>query len=184
MTNLTGLEIETARYKQMVIRDVNNYFSEYLDYPDVKYKGCFEIDKEMHKDQSMRIVPIALSEYFIKGIPIETTIKNHKDIYDFCIRLKTNSKSVPYFRYVKDGVLCNQKLNRTTRYYISNSGGTLNKAMTSGRDNGVSVGEYCTLLNQYEHKDNYNINYSFYIKECYKIIDIIENKQIELSFDG
>ena len=134
----------------------------------------------MHKDHSMLIVPIALSRYFINGIPVEETIQNHKNIYDFCLKLKTNTKSTPYFRYLKDGKLVDQKLSKTSRYYISNFGGILYKDMTSGGKNGVNVGNYCTLFNTFEEKEDYDINYNFYIKECYKIINIIEPKQLNL----
>ena len=76
----------------MCIRDVNNYIGVYEDStPDnehIKLKGDFEIDKEFHKDPSMRIVPLAVKEYFVYGIPIEKTIKENRDIFNFCMRLK------------------------------------------------------------------------------------------------
>ena len=71
----------------------------------MKLKGCFEIDKEFHKDPSMKIVPIALYEYFINGISIEQTIKNHKNIYDFCLRLKINRNSSAYYYIIENGQL-------------------------------------------------------------------------------
>ena len=87
MSKLTGLYIEDNIYKKVIQRDVNNYIAVYDDStPEnehLKLKGCFEIDKEFHKDPSMRIVPIALNEYYVNGKPISETIKNHKDIYDF-----------------------------------------------------------------------------------------------------
>ena len=47
-----------------------------------------EIDKDYHKDNSFKIIPIALSDYFTKGVSIEETICNHTNIYDFCGRQK------------------------------------------------------------------------------------------------
>ena len=88
LNKITGLEIEEVFYDKMIVRDVNNYISVYSGTTKTKLKGCFEIYKELHKDQSSTIVPIALKAYFIDNIPIEQTIKNHKDIFDFCIRLK------------------------------------------------------------------------------------------------
>ena len=82
---ITQLKLEHDEYSKMIIRDVNNYAAQYTN-GKVKYKGAFEIDKDLHKDNSFKIIPIALSEYFVKGIPIEQTIKNHKNIYDFCGR--------------------------------------------------------------------------------------------------
>lgn len=182
MTRITGLYIEDNIYTKVVLRDVNNYLAVY-ESGDVKLKGCFEIDKEFHKDPSMRIVPIALKEYFVNGIPIEETILNHKNIYDFCLRLKTNSKSTPYYRYLnKERKIINQKLDRTTRYYISNTGGVLIKQFSEDRESGVNVGYTVTLFNKFIEKPfkDYNINYNFYITEANKIKDAIIDKQLTL----
>ena len=120
-------------------------------------------------------------KYFIDNIPIEQTIKNHKDIFDFCIRLKLKKTTDGIFTYVDDGIISEHKLPRTTRYYISNKGGTiLKKHHSTNRSEGVNVGYRTTLFNNYVEKENYDINYTYYIKECYKIVDIIENKQLEL----
>lgn len=181
MTDLTGLYIEDNIYTKMIIRDVNNYLAVYED-GSTKLKGCFEIDKEYHKDPSMRIVPIALKEYFVNGTPIEQTINNHDDIFDFCLRLKTNVKSTPYFRYIHNNEIVNQKLDRTTRYYVSNNGGIINKEFDATRSSGVNIGYTVTLFNKYIEKPikDYNINYNFYISEAYKIKNAVDNGQLSL----
>lgn len=179
MTRLTGLYIEDNVYTKFVVRDVNNYLAVYEN-GDCKCKGCFEIDKEFHKDPSMRIVPIALKEYFINGVPFEKTIKEHKDIFDFCLRLKTNSSCTPVYTYITEGDIVNIPLARTTRYYISNTGGTLKKVFDDGRESGVNVGYVATLFNRFVEQDNYNINYAFYIREAYKIKDAIVDNQLSL----
>lgn len=187
LTKETTLVIEEAFYKQMIIRDVNNYISEYTDStPEkehLKLKGCFEIDKEYHKDPSMRIVPIALKQYFIYDIPIRDTILNHTDIFDFCLRLKTNAKSTPYYKYIdKNRNVINQKLDRTTRYYVSNTGGVLTKQFDADRSSGVNVGYTVTLFNKYIKKNfpEYNINYNFYISETNKIKIAVDDGQLSL----
>lgn len=131
----------------------------------------------------MRIVPIALSNYFIKGIPIKETILNHSDIYDFCLRLKTNSKSTPIFKHFDESKnVIDEILPRTTRYYISNNGGSLYKDFGEGRISGVNIGYSVTLFNKYIQKEikDYNINYNFYISEANKIKNAIINKQLYL----
>lgn len=192
MKHLTGLYIEDNYYKTFVLRDVNNYLAEY-ESGDVKYKGCFEINKEYHKDPSFRIVPIALSEYFLKNIPIEETIKNHRDIFDFCGMLKINSKFKGEMRGLNDTI----ELKRITRYYISNHGYGIVKidpniscsrksfkdiTKSGFKETGVNVGFVATYFNKYEEKswDEYDINYKFYILEARKIINTIENKQLSL----
>jgi hypothetical protein len=183
MTRITGLYIEDTIYSKMIIRDVNSYIAVYDDStPEnehLKLKGCFEIDKEFHKDPSMKIVAIALKEYFVNGIPIRDTILNHTNIYDFCLRLKTNAKSIPIYTYVDPETkeICNKTLDRTTRYYISNKGGSLSKKFKEN-DNvvGVNIGYSATIFNKYIEKDNfkdYDINYQFYINEAMKIVNTI-----------
>lgn len=101
---LTKLELEHAVYKQMIVRDVNNYLAE-MDDGSIKHKGAFEIDMDFHKNRSQRIVPIAVRRYFIEGISVEETILNHmtsgdygdienQGIYDFCLgkKIKSNQK--------------------------------------------------------------------------------------------
>lgn len=179
MTKFTGLNIESNIYSKIIIRDVNNYIAQY-ETGEYKAKGCFEVDKELYKDSSMRIVSLALKEYFLNGIPVQDTIMNHKDIYDFCLRLKTNAGTTPFYREIKDGSIVDTKLNRTTRYYISNNGGQLYKDFGKGRQSGVNVGYTVTLFNKYENKEDYNINYGFYITEANKIVNSIVNKQLYL----
>ena len=173
LTEETSLVIEEAFYNRMIIRDVNNYISEYSDstkeHEHIKLKGCFEIDKEFHKDPSMRIVPIALKNYFLYNIPIKQTIENHDDIFDFCMRLKINSSSTAYWEHFNNDTkqIEKVKLDRTTRYYVSNTGGSLVKQFSSGSTSGVNVGYSTTLFNNFIEKDikDYNINYRFYINE-------------------
>lgn len=184
LTKETTLGIEEVIYDKMIIRDVNSYIGVYNDStPEkehLKLKGCFEIDKEFHKDPSMRIVPIALKEYFVNGKSIRETIMNHTDIYDFCLRLKTNSKSTALYRHIENGEIVDTKLPRTTRYYIANDSkkyGALLKDFGDGRVSGVNIGYMVNLFNKYEEKPfkEYDINYNFYIAEAMKIVYAVTN---------
>lgn len=180
--NTTQLTLEYAKYSKMIVRDVSNYIAVY-DYGDVKLKGCFEIDKELHKDPGMRIVPIALKKYFVEGIPIEETIKNHKDIYDFCLELKVNKDWETVYKYInKDTNLIESEiLGRITRYFISGSNGTLLKTHKSdGRITHINKGFGIKVFNRYYDSDDYNINYNYYIIEANKIVNQIEDNQLKL----
>ena len=180
----TSMSYEANLYKTMVIQDVNNYIAEY-ESGDCKYKGLFEIDPELHKDPSMRIVPIALSNYFLKGIPINDTLLKHTDIFDFCLRLKVNKGWEALYKYIEnyeDGIQIT-KLSKNTRYYISNHGGALSKRnVKDNRITGVNIGFIATPFNKFVKKEipKYDINYKFYLQECNKIINSIENKQLTL----
>lgn len=187
MTKITGLTYEFNEYKKMVIRDVNNYSAQYSIDNKIKHKGAFEIEKELHKDPSMKIVSIALEKYFFEGVPVRQTIENHSNIYDFCLRLKLNSQFKGQYNYIDQSNGVPEKktieLGKNTRYYISNKGGSLYKLKNENRKlTGVSVGFVTTLFNKYTEKPmrDYDINYQFYIMECNKIINQIENNQLTL----
>ena len=175
--------LEYMEYKRFVQTSVNSYIAQKLD-GELKEKSEFEIEKEFHKDPSMKIIPIALSKYFINDIPVKETIENHDNIFDFCIRLKTNRSCEAQLHYIDDNY--NKKvenLSKTTRYYISNKGGSLYKHFEkNNRVNSVNVKFLATIFNQYVEKPmkDYDINYKFYIAECNKIIDQIEDKQLSL----
>jgi hypothetical protein len=177
-----GLTYEANYYNKMVIRDVNNYSSQYTN-GKIKHKGDFEIDRDLHKDPSMKIVRIALEKYFFNGIPVEKTINEHTNIYDFCMRFRVDKDYIAQYKYIDENNIKIKNLTKTTRYYISNNGGQLlKKKTTNGSITGVNVGFISTIFNQYVEKpmDEYNINYKFYILEAKKIINQIENKQLNL----
>ena len=176
---LTNLELETAFYSKMIIMDVNNYLSVKLN-GDTKPKGLFEIIKEPHKDTSFTVVPYAISEYFTKGIPIENTIKSHTNIYDFCGRAKFKGNDYGEIRYISNYNEVKEKQQKTTRYFISNKGATFIKMYAKGSEEFINKGYQVTIFNKYYKKENYDINYDFYIKECNKIINSIEIKQLSL----
>lgn len=176
--NETKLILEFVDYKKMWIRDINNYGAMDIN-GKIKNKGCFEVNKMIgsepayHKDNSFKIVPIALQEFFVNNIDVETTIKNHKNIYDFCGRVK--SKHDSWYE------MNNIKQQKNVRYYVSKDGGKLLKKYKDGRTAEVHVDYRSTVANKiYDDKSYDDINYIFYVKECYKIIDTILPKQLNL----
>ena len=112
------------------------------------------------------------------------TIKNHKNIYDFCLRLKLNNGFIGTHNSILNSQKHVETLGKNTRYYISNKGGYLFKSKMDNSNYlaGVNVGFLTTTFNQYANKPikDYNLNYVFYIRECRKIVDIIEDKQLKL----
>ena len=190
LTKETGLVIEENFYSKMFIRDVNNYGAVYEDsiqkHEHIKLKGDFEIDKEYHKDPSMRIVPLAVKNYFVYGIPVEQTIKQNRDIFNFCMQLKTNSSSTPFFRHLIDGNVVDEQLGRMTRYIMSKKSkdsGILIKRFEDGRITGVNVGYSVKLFNKAYYLDNwedYGLDYQFYITEANKLINPLVMKELDL----
>ena len=201
-SEMVQIELEEAVYNKMIIRDVNNYIAVY-DNGKFKHKGLFEIDRPFHKNHSRRVVPIALHNYFIHDVPVAQTIRQHVHgidfsngmfknygIFDYLIAKKAVGKFIYHKKYVDvitDKLVIEPIKNKIIRYFVSNSGGVVAK-MDKNRINEADYrGElveahpqkgrsfYITLFNQYFHKELYDINYSYYIRECNKIIDTINS---------
>tara|TARA_R110000772_G_scaffold24943_4_gene65451 strand:+ start:631 stop:2163 length:1533 start_codon:yes stop_codon:yes gene_type:complete len=141
----TNLVMEYAIYEKMIIRDVNNYMS-ITDTGKVKYKGCFEIDRDFHKNHSKRIVPIALANYYINGVNPVETIYNHfleddysfcknYGVFDFCLGSKMKGKNKLFARTINSNSVNDLQLGRVTRYYVSNDGVELIKKLPPSESN-------------------------------------------------
>jgi hypothetical protein len=182
----TDLILEYVKYSKMVIGDVNNYAAMTTD-DKCKYKGRFEIDKMVggekayHKNNSFRIIPLALSNYFFKGIAVEDTIRNHKEIYDFCGRQKFVGKDIGEIHRVnKDNKIEIIKQQKNTRYYISTNGDSFMKHYNKGSYQKIHWGYKCTIFNKFVDQDDYNVNYDWYIQQTNKEINQIEDLQLEM----
>lgn len=178
---LTALELEHAFYKKMIIMDVNNYLAESVS-NKIKRKGLFaynikEDNFDYHKNHSFLIIPKALEQYFTQSKSVKDFILNHSNLYDFLGAVKSKKDFDINLYNLKNGNLVKEKQQKVCRYYISNDGGKLIKDFHDGRKVNVHSKEKCTILNKITDFDikNYNINYKFYIKECEKIINSIEN---------
>lgn len=173
----TNLVLEHNEYKRLAILNVNNYIGEFTS-GEIKRKGVFEIDKDWHKDPSFRVIRLALEEYFIRNVSPKDFIPNHKEIYDFCGRVKSNSGYSTEFHFLDKDTLKIDYLQKTNRVFISNSGGYIYKTKDFRR-NAVYKGQKVKIFNNF-YEGEYDINYNWYIKETQKIIDEVEPKQLTL----
>lgn len=139
MEELSNIGLEMQECKKLIMRDVNNYINIISD-DNIKFKGCFEVDRDYHKNHSKRIVAIATANYFIKGIEPSETLKNHLNnfkydfaenygIFDFCIGVKMTGNNKLYQRNIKGIKIIDKKLSKVTRYYVSNNGCQLIKKL-------------------------------------------------------
>ena len=176
---LTNMTLEYVEYSKMIVKDVNNYVSVTYD-NKVKRKGLFDINPELHKDPSFKIIPIALSEYFINNTPVEETILNHKNIYDFCGRqkFKSNSYGSTYELIAND--IYEIKQQKNVRYYISKKGHKFIKHFTDGRQSIINEGCRVIIFNKYIEKEDYNIDYDYYIRKTNEEIRNIISNQLSL----
>lgn len=179
--DLTKYELERTDYKKIIFSTVNDYLAIKTD-GEVKKKGDFLTDFELHKNKSARIVPLALEQYFLSDIPVEHTIRSHTNIFDFCLRQKA-SKDFHYegiSRSTGDKTI----YNKLIRYYISNTGEKLLKVKNEDSDSGaanvsqVEAGEWLATVCNKLSKDHPldNINYAYYIEKAEKLISKIETE--------
>lgn len=118
-------ELETDNISKVWLKDVNNLLfvdnhgkvktvGSYLNY-GISVKGAWSINN------NMIIVKKALVEYFINGTPVEDTINNSTNIFEFQIIAKAGSKYKEAYHMVDGEKESIQKVNRVyatadTRY--------------------------------------------------------------------
>ena len=174
----TKFELEFTNYKKLIKKDVNDYLAIKMD-GKTKAKGIFVDTIDLKKGYSYPVIPKAINKYFKDNIPVEQTVSNCKDIFDFCISKKSGGDfQIEY--HTLNGI---QHLQKTNRFYISNSGGSLQKRRQSnGKTIGLFVGNNVRLLNDYDPNvvfDNYDVNKAWYIHEAKSIIEEIEPSIIQ-----
>lgn len=146
----TCLELEQSNYKRMFIRDVNNYIGEYED-GKLKRKGAYAHETPLenpntqevlwHKNHSALVIPKAAEAALVHGKDIAQFIKSHTNIYDFMLRTKIKrSDNLELSVQINDSAVSTTNLQRITRYYITNDGGTLTKV--SPPTKGYQVGQW------------------------------------------
>ena len=174
----TGMTLEFTYYSKYIRKDVNNYIA--VKKGSIKFKGDFDPNINLYKGYDKPIVAKALYAYFIDGIEPEEFIKGHKDMLDFCAAYKIDEKFENIYMYVKDGTVVEEKLQRSVRYYVSNSTNTLFKRDTKGGKEIRYESEHSvTVVNDYVGQE-FDINYGYYITQVRKIIDEIINPQLTL----
>lgn len=181
--NVQG-KLEFTDYQKLVQGSVNDYIAIKGD-GKVKKKGDFltEVDRafDLNKNLSRRIIPIALEAYFTKGIPVEETIKNHQNIFDFCIGVKA-SKDYHYETISGDK---KEVYHRLVRYFVSNTGSKLYKIKNENSEaDGSPISQCeagswkCTVANQIDKKEpisSYNVDYEYYTKKAMERVQALEN---------
>jgi hypothetical protein len=184
--NTTLGQLEYAEFQALWQESINHYIGLKTN-GEIKKKGRFMTEYELHKNKSKLIIPMALEQWFIHRInPIEY-IRSHDNIYNFCIARKS-SRDMYYEEEREDGEKYTYK--KLVRYYVSTEGGVLYKR---GHDHeGKRVNNNCeaidkefpwvgqprvTYFNRYfsvsDFKD-YKVDYNYYILQTLKRIDKIE----------
>jgi hypothetical protein len=187
--NLTQYELERTDYSKIIFSTVNDYLA-IMTNGEIKKKGDFLTDFELHKNKSARVVPIALEQWFVHNIPIEHTIRNHKNLYDFCIRQKATRS----FHYEGTNRSTGEvtMYNKLIRYYVSNTGEKIFKVKNpecqtrAAAISQVEAGEWMCEVRNFLPKNSPidNVNYDYYIEKANRMVNKIatEGKRIKTVY--
>jgi hypothetical protein len=175
-SKLTEYELERTDYSKIIFSTVNDYLAIKTD-GEIKKKGDFLTDFELHKNKSARVVSLALEQYFINGTPITEYIGGHGNIYDFAMRQRATRD----FHFEGKSEAGTRVYNKLIRFYVSNTGEKLLKVKNADSTSGaapisqVEAGEWvmtvCNKLSKDHPMDN--INRDYYIERAQKMVDKI-----------
>ena len=164
---LTGLELEEAIYKSMMIRDVNNYIAQY-ESGKVKRKGAYEYSLGWHQNAGGLVIPKVAEKVLVEGAPIRETVENWPEKMDFMLRTK-----VPRSSYLQWG---DEQVQNISRYYIAKGGKPLIKWMPplaknpeKWRQIGVESGWTVQVCNDIADA-TLPVDYDYYIQEVEKLV--------------
>ena len=198
---LTNLELEFVDYQKLIISDVNNYIGIYTN-GKTKTKGKYEFkDIPLHKNKSHAIIPYSVFNYWVYGTPVEETIKNHRNIFDFCAGVKAKhsgerGQSSYELHAIAIQDLKITKLSKTVRYYICKknhdgylmkrySGGVIEQVEAPSRKGRIFKDWKVKYFNKSFKVDDfadYNIDYQYYIMKANDWVNEFNVKQMSLFY--
>jgi len=177
---LTGLELESVDYSRMMIRDVNNYIAEGID-GSLKLKGAYQTVAAMdakapgkdgldwHQDHSNLASVKAAVSYLIKGDDPSLTLAKNRNPFEFCLLAKVKRGSELFHGQ--------EKIQKTTRYYVSVDGQYLQKMMPplaskpeKYRFFAINKGYKTTISNKISDFRFDNVDYNYYLQKAMDLI--------------
>jgi hypothetical protein len=154
----------------------------------LKSKGDFEYWKELNKNTSFSIIPLALQKYYDEGIDPKEFITNHDDIFDYCAR-SNSGKTYTHYVYHNGKAI---KAPKLIRYYFAKEGNMIEKKVnpnvdTGARDMNVRPAELkkriCNkLLPEMQVEHMANVNKEWYINEVNETIRKIVRKTKKVKY--
>lgn len=166
------LEFEHKKYKSIHYKTVNDYIAVTSD-DEIKVKGEFIYEKVLDGSNEFLIIPIAIKEYLVNNIPIEQTILNHTNIYDFCCSKKINKDYTIWYNGSKQ-----QQLNR---FYLSKKGAYLYKQKnTKNTMESIFKDSSVIIVNDVVNEFPKDIDFQYYINRAKETIQLFEKPQLQL----
>lgn len=184
---LTGLELEETIYEKLWIRDVNNYIA-LKQNGEAKKIGAYKYDLAWNQNHSSLVIQKAVEAHLLNNIPIEDFIFKHRNKYDFLLNFKATKNIDLVCERTTSMQKSYIKLPNTIRYFISKNGMPLKKILPSLNESneprtvGINVGYKIELCNKIEDFSYEFLDFDFYIKEAYKLIEPFKKRQ-ESLFD-
>lgn len=193
----TALELETANYQSMFIRDVNNYIAVGIDGKVSKRKGVYQHDTSdpnniavslgWSQDWSALVVPKAAEAALVRGVVPVEFIARHDDPFDFMIRERSTGRNRLALHRPAPGQASLEFLTQTVRYHIAvPPAPTLVKIMppldrklrddpnSPERHIRVNVGWSVNVCNRMETFDWNTLDRRWYVEETKKLIGMTE----------
>ncbi len=90
----------------------------------IKLKGKYAYELQYHQDASALVVPKVAVDVMVNGVDLNKALHANRDPYDFCLRAKVQRGDKLVLRY---GEYASIPMQKITRYFVSNSGGSLVK---------------------------------------------------------
>lgn len=189
--NITKMSADSEDYRRYVCRDINNYAAEEIN-KKVDSKGDYNplmYAVDLTKGYDAPIVSKAAYDYLLYDKPILETLYEATNILDFC---KTQNIGKDWICIYIDNE-GTKIIQRNNRYYVSTTGGTIEKvekdqssvdcfvqddgtiSNASGRRGNLCAGQKVQILNTLDDKDISfrNISYNYYYDEVMKLVDPI-----------
>lgn len=175
---LTKFGADSEEYKCYINRDINNYCIEELNGKRT-YKGAMNPKMylaDLSKGYDMPIVAQAVENYFLNNKPVLETLYESTNILDFC---KTQNIGRQFHIEIPETVngINYVEYQRYVRYYVSTYGTDIFKVHNNLKTRSkLCAGQKVKILNTLDDTkiELRNIDYNYYYKECYKIINPIK----------
>lgn len=177
---INKMSADGEEYKHVVSRDVNNYYAIHND-GSIEYKGALDPKqylKDLKKGYDMPIVALAAFNYFEYNKPVMETLKEHKDILDFCKTQNVGRQFEIVYDKVINGEIITINSQRHVRFYVANNGVVIQKQNIHDNSRSrLASGLPVCILNSLDDKliEERNINYKYYYDETYKLISPIKH---------
>lgn len=188
LSNKLSLSCDVDDIKRIIHFDDRNYIMEYAD-GKIKHIGVFGIvnDHPLYKS-GIPAVDEAIRNYYLFNIPVSVTLRDLRDqnklsLFQLVKKFRSNEK-VKYLNVDGQYIEMPYKVNRlfavkedklTNSLYVKNPKGNFER-YTEKKGKSIKDGYYYFQVADREMPEIKDIDLTYYIDKCYKIIDLHPKK--------